>query len=95
MKRIGNVWDRIVEVADEDVRDSMMDETYGFNEFLHITVHDRKKRSIDYACEHDAKLLKAVHKVLAPLLTKKIIPVSYSSMKGRGQLRCSQRVRSW
>lgn len=93
MKRIGNVWDRIVEVADEDVMDSMRNETYGFNEFLHITVYDRKKRSIDYACEHDAKLLKAVHKVLAPLLTKKIIPVSYSSMKGRGQLRCSQRVR--
>ena len=93
MKRIGNVWDKIVEVADEDVRDSMRDETYGFHKFLHITVHDRKKRFIDYACEHDAKLLKAVHKVLAPLLTKKIIPVSYSSMKGRGQLRCSQRVR--
>lgn len=93
MNRIGNIWDKIIAAATDDVRDSLQNESYEFHPLLHMTVHDRKKRVIDYACEHDKSLLKPVHKVLAPLLTKKIVPVSYSSMKGRGQLACAQRVK--
>ncbi len=92
MKRIGGVWDAIVAAASEDVRDAMRDGTYELHPLHHMTVHDRKRRVIDYACDEDKKLLSAVHKVLAPLLTRKIAPESYSSMKGRGQLKCQQRV---
>lgn len=93
MKRIGKVWDLIVAEATEDVRQTLANETYEFHELLHMTIHDRKRRVIDYASASDKLLLEPVHKVLAPLLTKKIAPVCFSSMKGRGQMGCCKRVR--
>lgn len=93
MKRIGGAWKKIVAAATDDVKEQLSNETYELHQLKHMTVRDRKRRVIDYACEEDKKLLTPVHKILAPLLTKKIVPVSYSSMKKRGQLSCARRTR--
>lgn len=92
MERIGEAWNKIVAVATDEVRQVLHQESYILHKLSHITVHDRKRRVIDYACDKDKELFTPVHKIIAPLLTKKIAPESYSSMKGRGQMECAKRV---
>lgn len=86
MKRIGNIWNEICVLVPESRRKEMEDETYMFHPLQHMTTHERKERSVWFACDEDNEIMRPVAQVLSRYLIPKFSGRSYSSIKGRGLL---------